>query len=116
MHLSTILKKKKKVQWELWERCHHNTFVQILQGLQDSPPKGGHGVLDAGPQAEHALQVGLSQELLPVGDELRRAAEQRGHVVHELGHQAGVGIVRLAVVIGDDLAERKGTRAHLRQT
>lgn len=89
-------------------RC--NTFVQVFQGLQDSPSEGGHGVLHAGPQAEHALQVGLSQELLPVGNELRRAAEQGGHVVHELRHQAGVGIISLAVVISDNLAKRKGTK------
>lgn len=89
--------------------CHGHTFVQIFQGLQDAPTEGGHGVLHAGPQAEHALQVGLSQELLPVGDELRRAAEQGGHVVHKLWHQAGIGIIGLAVVISDDLVKRKRT-------
>ena len=31
------------------------TFVEILQGLQDSPPEGGHGVLNTGPKAQHAL-------------------------------------------------------------
>lgn len=83
------------------------TFVQVLQGLQDPPAEGGHGVLHAGAEAEQALQVRLAQQLLPVGDELRRAAEQRGHVVHKLGHQAGVGVVSLAVVISYDLAKRK---------
>lgn len=87
----------------------YDTFVQVFQGLQDSPAEGGHGVLHAGAQAEHALQVRLSQELLPVGDELWRAAEQGGHVVHELGHQAGVGIVGLAVVVSDNLAGRETT-------
>lgn len=81
--------------------------MQVLQGLQDPPSEGGHGVLHAGAEAEQALQVGLAQQLLPVGDELRRAAQQGGHVVHELGHQAGVGVVSLAVVISYDLGERE---------
>lgn len=84
-----------------------STFVQALQGLQDPPAEGGHGVLHAGAEAEQALQVRLAQQLLPVRHELRRAAEQGGHVVHELGHQAGVGVVSLAVVVSYDLAKRK---------
>lgn len=81
--------------------------MQVLQGLQDPPAEGGHGVLHAGAQAQQALQVGFAQQLLPVGDELRRAAQQGGHVVHKLGHQAGVGVVGLAVVISYNLAKRK---------
>lgn len=86
---------------------HIITFVQVLQGLQDPPSEGGHGVLHAGAEAEQALQVGLTQELLPVRHELRRAAQQSSHIVHKLGHQAGVGIVSLAVVISHDLGKRK---------
>lgn len=84
-----------------------STFVQVLQGLQDPPAEGGHGVLHAGAQAEQALQVRFAQQLLPVRDKLRRAAQQGGHVVHKLGHQAGVGVVSLAVVISYNLAKRK---------
>lgn len=89
------------------------TFVQVLQGLQDAPAEGGHGVLHAGAEAEQALQVRLPQQLLPVSHELRRAAEQGGHVVHELGYQAGVGIVGLAVVVSHDLAKRKEQKKNL---
>lgn len=111
MQLSSVLKiiiktVARELTGSAGERCY-DTFVQIFQGLQDSPAEGGHGVLHAGAQAEHALQVGLSQELLPVGDELRRAAEQGGHVVHKLRHQAGVGVVSLAVVISHNLAKGK---------
>ena len=110
-------KKKRRAGAQGKRREHqHRTFVEVLQGLEDSPAEGGHGVLHAGAQAEHALQVGLSQELLPVGTELRRAAEQGGHVVHELWHQAGVGVVSLAVVVSDNLAKRKRTqKMHLHQ-
>lgn len=98
----------KKGAWELGTSAgNFSTFVQVLQGLQDTPAEGGHGVLHAGAEAEQALQVGLTQQLLPVRDELRRAAEQGGHVVYKLRHQAGVGIVGLAVVISHNLAKRK---------
>lgn len=75
------------------------TFVKSIQGFQYAPPEGCQGVLDAGAQAQHALQVWLAQHLLPVGRQVRRAAQQRRHVVHKFGHQASVGIVRLAVMV-----------------
>jgi len=75
------------------------TFVKRIQGLQHAPPEGGQGVLDAGAQTQNALEVRLPQQLLPVGDEVRRAAQQSRHVVHKLRHQAGVGVICLAVVV-----------------
>lgn len=77
--------------------------MEGVQRLQDPPPEGGQRVLDAGAQAQDALQVRLPQQLLPVGGQVRRAAQQRRHVVHKLRHQAGVGVVGLAVVIGHHL-------------
>lgn len=85
------------------------TFVEGVQGLQHAPLEGRQGVLHAGAQAEHALQVRLPQQLLPVCDELRRAAQQRGHIVHKLRHQAGVGVVCLAVVVRHHLAGLRGS-------
>ena len=114
MQLSSISKIIiKKGEQELRESIGSVIIIPLCRfskGSRTPPPEGGHGVLHAGPQAEHALQVGLSQELLPVGNELRRAAEQGGHVVHKLWHQAGVGIISLAVVISNNLAKRKRTK------
>lgn len=84
------------------------TFVKCIQGLEDPPPEGGQGVLDTGAQAQDALEVGLPQHLLPVGNEVRRAAQQCRHVVHKLRHQAGVGVVRLAVVVRHHLGATEG--------
>lgn len=85
------------------------TFVKCIQGFQDPPPEGGQGVLDAGAQTQDALQLGLPQQLLPVGHEVRRAAQQSRHVVHELRHQTGVGVIRLAVVVGHHLGATERT-------
>lgn len=85
------------------EPKHHFTFEKCIQGLEDAPPEGGQGVLDAGAQAQDALEVWLPQQLLPVGNQVRRAAQQRRHVVHKLRHQAGVGVICLAVVVGHHL-------------
>lgn len=82
------------------------TFVEILQGLQHSPPEGCHGVLNAGPKAQHALEVRLPEKLLPIGCQLRGAAEQGSNIVDELRHQAGVGVICLAVVIGNHLRKK----------
>ena len=87
---------------------HRGTFVKCIEGLQHPSAEGGQGVLDAGAQAEHALQVGLPQQLLPVGHQVGRPAQQRRHVVHKLGHQAGVGVVGLAVVVGHHLGTGTG--------
>lgn len=81
------------------------TFVKCIQRLEDAPPEGGQGVLDAGAQTEDALQVGLPQQLLPVGNEVWRAAQQSRNVMHKLRHQAGVGVVCLAVMVGHHLGE-----------
>lgn len=81
------------------------TFIKCIQRLEDAPPEGGQGVLDAGAQAEDALQVGLPQQLLPVGNEVWRAAQQSRHVMHKLWHQAGVGVVCLAVMVSHHLGE-----------
>lgn len=89
----------------LFRECF--TSVKCVQGLQHAPPEGGQGVLDAGAQAQGALEVRLLQQLLPVGDEVRRAAQQGRHVVHELRHQAGVGVVGLAVVVRHHLGATK---------
>ena len=51
----------------------------------------------------------LTQQLLAVTEELGGAAEQGRHVVHELRHQARVGIISLAVVIRHHL-QRRGER------
>lgn len=73
--------------------------MQDVEGLQHTPPEGIEGVLDTGAQTEGALQVGLPQQLLPVGHELGCPAQQSRHVVDKLWHQARVGVVRLAVVV-----------------
>lgn len=86
------------------------TFVEILQGLQHSPPEGGHGVLNTGPKAQHALEVRLSEKLLPIGCQLRGAAEQGSNIVDELRHQAGVGVICLAIVIGNHLRKKMSTQ------
>ena len=62
--------------------------------------------MNAGPKAQHALEVRLPEKLLPIGCQLRGAAEQGGNVVDELRHQTGVGIVCLAVVIGNHLRKK----------
>ena len=84
------------------------TFVKCIQGLEDAPPEGGHGVLDTGAQTQDALEVWLPQQLLPVGNEVRRAAQQGRHVVHKLRHQAGVGVICLAVVVRHHLGATEG--------
>ena len=84
------------------------TSAEGGQRLQHPPPEGGLRVLDAGAQAEHALKLGLLQQQLAVRRQLVGAAQQRGHAVDELRHQAGVGVVRLAVVVGHHLDKGGG--------
>lgn len=89
------------------------TFMKAFQGLQDAPPEGSQGVLNTGTQTEHALQMRLPQQLFPVGNELRGSAKEGCHVVYKLWHQAGVGIVSLAIVISHDLQKGKHTHQSL---
>lgn len=81
------------------KRALRFTFIKCIQWLKDTSPEGGQGVLDAGAQTKDALQVWLPQQLLPVGNEVWRAAQQSRDVVHKLWHQAGVGVIRLAVMV-----------------
>lgn len=83
------------------------TFTKVGQRLQDAPPESGHRVLDTGAQAEHALQVGLFQQQLPVSTELVSSAQQGCNTVNKLWHQAGVCVVRLAVVIRHHLEHKE---------
>lgn len=90
----------------------HVTFTKVGQRLQDPPSESGHGVLDTGAQTEHALEVGLFQQQLPVRDELVCSAQQGSDTVYKLRHQARVRVIRLAVVICYNLEnERRKERA-----
>lgn len=62
--------------------------------------------MNTGPKAQHALEVRLSEKLLPIGCQLRGAAEQGSNIVDELRHQAGVGVICLAIVIGNHLRKK----------
>lgn len=48
-----------------------STSVESLQRFQDSLLEGGAGVLDAGAQAEDALQLWRPVQQLPIGQQLR---------------------------------------------
>lgn len=85
------------------------TLAKVGERLQDAPSESCHGVLHAGAQTQHALEVGLLQQQLPVRHELVRPAQQGGDAVHKLRHQARVRVVCLAVVVGHNL-EDGGTR------
>lgn len=87
------------------------TLAKVGERLQDAPPESCHGVLHAGAQTEHALEVGLLQQQLPVRHELVRPAQQGGDAVHKLRHEARVRVVGLAVVVGHNLEDR-GTQRH----
>ena len=84
------------------------TVSQACERLQHAPLEGSHRVLHTGPEAQHALELGLPYQQVPVGGQLVGPAEQGRDAVHELGHQARVGVVGLAVVVGHDL---RGSRA-----
>lgn len=79
------------------------TVSQVGERFQHSPLEGSYRVLHAGPEAQHALQLGLLYQQVSVGGQLMGAAEQSCDAVHKLGHQARVGVVGLAVVVGHDL-------------
>lgn len=79
------------------------TFAKAGQWLQDPPPEGSHGVLDAGAQTEHALEVGLLQQQLSVRAQLVGSAQQGSNAMDKLRNEASVGVVCLAVVISHDL-------------
>lgn len=79
------------------------TVSQACEWFQHTPLEGGHWVLHTGPEAQHALELGLLYQQVPVGSQLMGAAEQSCDAVHELRHQARVGVVGLAVVVGHDL-------------
>lgn len=81
------------------------TFPKVGERLQDAPSESCHGVLHAGAQTEHALEVGLLQQQLPVRHELVRPAQQGGDAVYKLRHEARVRVVRLAVVVGHNLED-----------
>lgn len=49
------------------------------------------------------MQLGLLDQKVSVGGQLVGAAEQGGDAVHKLGHQAGVSVVGLAIMVGHDL-------------
>ena len=82
--------------------------MQADEGLQDAPAEGGGGVLDAAAQAESALELGLLQQQLAVGAELRRPGQQGRHAVDKLWNQTGVGVVGLAEVVGYHLTGGEG--------
>lgn len=84
------------------------TLAQAGHGLQDALSEGGDGVLNAGTQAERVLQVGLLHQQLPVGAELWGSGQQGGDAVHKLRHQACVGVVGLAEMVGYHLARERG--------
>lgn len=91
------------------------TFMKAFQRLQDSPPKGSQRILNTGPQAKHALQMWFPQQLLSVGNKLGGAAEQGSHIVYKLWHKTGVGIISLAIVIGNNLQKGRETQRKVMQ-
>lgn len=91
------------------------TVSQGDKRFQHAPFESSHRVLHTGSEAEHALELRLLDQKVSVGSQLVGAAEQGRHAVHELGHQARVGVVSLAVVIGHHLreeAEESGSLSH----
>ncbi len=83
------------------------TSMQDLQRFQQAPAESVERVLDAGAQAEGALQVRLAQQQLSVGLHLRSPAQQRCHVMHKLRDQAGVRVVSLTVMVRHHLHTRE---------
>lgn len=79
------------------------TFAKAGQWLQDPSPKSSRGVLDAGAQAEHALEVGFFQQQLSVCAQLVGSAQQGSNAVDKLRNEASVGVICLAVVISHNL-------------
>ena len=83
------------------------TVSQACEWFQHTPLESGHRVLHTRPEAQHALELGLPYQQVSVGGQLMGPAEQSGDAVHELGHQARVGVVGLAVVVGHDLQKKR---------
>lgn len=79
------------------------TFTKVGQWFEDPPPKSCHGVLDTGAQTQHALEVRLLQQQLPVCTELVCSAQQGSDTMYKFWHQASVRVIRLAVVICHNL-------------
>lgn len=86
---------------------------QACEWLQHTPLERGHWVLHTGPEAQHALELGLPYQQVSVGGQLMGPAEQSSDAVHELGHQARVGVVGLAVVVGHDLQKKQSGQRRL---
>lgn len=81
--------------------------MQDVQRFQQAPAESIERVLDAGAQAEGALQVRLAEQQLSVGLHLRSPAQQRCHIMHKLRHQAGVCVVGLTVMVRHHLHMRE---------
>lgn len=82
------------------------TSMQDLQRFQQAPAESVERVLDAGAQAECALQVRLAEQKVSVGLHLRSPAQQRCHIMHKLRDQAGVRVVGLTVMVRHHLQQR----------
>ncbi|TNN74532.1 hypothetical protein EYF80_015312 [Liparis tanakae] len=63
---------------------------------------------DLGAAADPLMDLRLLDQQLPVRDELRCSGQQGGDTMHKLWHQAGVGIVSLAEMVGYHLTKRRG--------
>lgn len=83
------------------------TFAKVGKWLKDPPPESCHRVLDTGAQTQHALEVGLFQQQLPVRTELVCSAQQGSDTMHKLWYQASVRVIRLAVVICHHLEHKE---------
>lgn len=55
------------------------------------------------------MQLGLLDQKVSVGGQLVGAAEQSSDAMHKLGHQAGVCVVSLAIMVGHDLWRSRDT-------
>lgn len=75
------------------------TSVESVQRLKDPSLQGRAGVLDAGAQTEHALQLWRPVQQLPIGQQLRGVTEHGGHVVDKLRDQTGVTVISLTEMI-----------------
>lgn len=90
--------------------------MEVDERLEHTSPESGHGVLDTGAQTEHALEVRLFQQELPVRRELVRSAQEGCDAVDKLRYQACVRVICLAVVIRNHLENKEERGKHMKAT